>query len=196
MGNLIFATNNENKVTEIRSVLPGFLQILTLKEAGIFQDIPEPWSTLKENAREKSEVIHILTGKECFSEDTGLIVPALDGEPGVKSARYAGEPADNQKNIALLLKNLDGETDRAAYFHTVICLIFDNDYHYFEGKCPGQIIHEERGENGFGYDAVFIPDGSERTFAEMDMEQKNQFSHRKKATQILIEFLNTAYGKA
>lgn len=189
MDTLIFATNNQHKVDEIRKVLGNRFTIMTLKEAGINIDIPEPYPTLEENAREKATVISGLTGKNCFSEDTGLETEALNGEPGVKSARYAGDGRDFSANIDKLLDKLQTTTNRKARFRTVISLIQDGKEYQFEGICPGQIIAEPRGENGFGYDPVFIPEGSDKTFAEMDMEEKNRFSHRKKAMEKLIRFL-------
>jgi XTP/dITP diphosphohydrolase len=193
---LIFATNNQNKVVEIKSALTEGLEIITLQEAGINIDIPEPHNTLEENATEKSTVIHNLTQQNCFSEDTGLEVAALNGEPGVRSARYAGEPSDGKKNIALLLKNMQNIDARNAQFKTVISLIVDNTEYQFTGICPGKIIHEEMGEMGFGYDAIFVPDGSDKTFAQMAMEEKNKYSHRKKALAKLIDFLNNYNGKS
>jgi XTP/dITP diphosphohydrolase len=195
MTTLIFATNNQHKIKEIRSVLNDGFNIITLQEAGIDIDIPEPYDTLRENALEKSSVIHTLTGKNCFSEDTGLEVEALNGEPGVKSARYAGEACDNEKNIEKLLMNLQDIPQRKARFKTVISLLLDDRQYFFEGTCEGQISSHPSGDHGFGYDAVFIPDGSNKTFAEMNMEEKNMFSHRKKATQQLIAFLNDRDGK-
>lgn len=192
---LIFATNNANKIAEIKSVLVNVLEIVTLAEAGIKIDIPEPYNTLEENAREKASVINNLTNENCFSEDTGLEVAALNNEPGVRSARYAGEEADNKKNIALLLKNLSNITNRHAQFKTVICLLINKKEYFFTGICKGKIINEQRGEMGFGYDAVFIPDGGDKTFAEMTMEQKNKYSHRKKALLKLTDFLNSYNGK-
>lgn len=189
MDTLIFATNNQHKVEEIRRVLGSRFHIITLQEAGIDIDIPEPHATLEENAREKAMVIHLLTGKNCFSEDTGLEIEALNGEPGVKSARYAGDGRDFSANIDKLLDKLAGATNRKARFRTVISLLLENKEYQFEGICNGQIIAGRRGTNGFGYDPVFIPDGSEKTFAEMDMEEKNRFSHRKKAMEKLIQFL-------
>lgn len=191
MDTLIFATNNQNKVTEIRSVLGSRFHIITLKEAGIDIDIPEPHDTLEANASEKSQTIYRLTGKNCFSEDTGLETEALNGEPGVKSARYAGDDRSFDSNITKLLDKLENEPNRKARFRTVISLIIDGKETLFEGICNGQIITERRGTKGFGYDPVFVPDGSEQTFAEMDMEGKNIFSHRKKAMEKLIHFLNS-----
>ena len=187
---LIFATNNQNKVNEIKKVVSGDIDIIPLKEAGIDKDIPEPYDTLEENASTKSKTIFEMTGKDCFSEDTGLEVVALNGAPGVKSARYAGESADSEKNIDKLLHELKYKDDKSAQFRTVISLLLDGKEYFFEGICEGKIIEERRGTDGFGYDSVFIPEGSESTFAEMTMEEKNKFSHRKKATQQLIDFLN------
>ncbi|MGG9960713.1 RdgB/HAM1 family non-canonical purine NTP pyrophosphatase [Ferruginibacter sp. SUN106] len=191
MDTLIFATNNQNKVDEIRLVLGNRFNIITLKEAGIDIDIPEPHDTLEANATEKSGVIHRLTQKNCFSEDTGLEAEALNGEPGVKSARYAGEGRSFENNIEKLLQNLAGKSNRNARFKTIISLILNDKEYFFEGICPGVIIAEKRGRNGFGYDPVFIPDGSSKTFAEMTMEEKSVFSHRKKAMEKLVGFLNS-----
>jgi XTP/dITP diphosphohydrolase len=193
---LIFATNNQNKVAEIKSALSEGLEIITLKEAGIDIDIPEPHNTLEENATEKSTVIHNLTQQNCFSEDTGLEVAALKGEPGVRSARYAGDDANNKNNITLLLQNMQNVNERNAQFKTVISLMLDDVEHQFTGICTGKIIHEEIGEMGFGYDAIFVPDGDEKTFAQMTMEEKNKYSHRKKALAKLIDFLNNYNGKS
>lgn len=189
MQQLTFATNNQNKVEEVRKVLQGAFNIITLKEAGITINIPEPHHTLEANATEKSTTIYALTGNDCFSEDTGLFVPALNNEPGVKSARYAGEHATNEENIAKLLQNLEGIPDTSAYFKTVISLIINGKEHQFEGICNGKIINVKKGCNGFGYDAVFIPNGSKFTFAEMQIDEKSSFSHRKKAMKKMIAFL-------
>ena len=192
---LIFATNNQNKIAEIKTALSGGLEIVTLKEAGINIEIEEPFDTLEDNAREKATVISDITKQNCFSEDTGLEVTALRGAPGVRSARYAGDEADNKKNIALLLKNMEGITERDAQFKTVICLLLNNQEYLFTGICKGKINDVEQGNMGFGYDAVFTPDGADKTFAEMAMEEKNKYSHRKKALQQLINFLNEYNGK-
>ncbi|MEI7734663.1 MAG: RdgB/HAM1 family non-canonical purine NTP pyrophosphatase [Ferruginibacter sp.] len=191
MNTLIFATNNQNKVEEVRLVLGDTFNIITLKEAGIDIDISEPHNTLEANATEKSTVIHTITNKNCFSEDTGLEVEALNGAPGVKSARYAGEGRSFESNIEKLLQNLEPHQNKKARFRTVISLILDDKEYLFEGICPGTIIHDKRGSNGFGYDPVFIPEGSSKTFAEMSMEEKSMFSHRKKAMEKLIHFLST-----
>jgi len=191
---LIFATNNPNKVREIRKVIGDKLQILSLKEAGIIIEIPEPHHTLEDNALEKAQTILHLTGKNCFSEDSGLEVEALHGAPGVKSARFAGEHATNEQNIALLLDKMEGQINRRARFRTVIALMWEHETFYFEGTCPGTITYRPSGTDGFGYDPVFIPEGSERSFGQMSLEEKNLFSHRKKATTKLIEFLKTKIG--
>ena len=192
---LIFATNNQNKVEEINSAVGNKIEIISLKDAGINIDIPEPHATLSENASEKSKTIHQLTGKNCFSEDTGLEIDALNGEPGVKSARYAGDEKIFQKNIDKVLNKLTGIYNRNAKFRTVISLILNEREYFFEGFCNGEIITKQRGENGFGYDSIFKPQGSEKTFAEMTLEEKNIFSHRKKAADKLIIFLQKFYGK-
>ena len=191
MDTLIFATNNQNKVDEIRLVLGNRFNIITLKEAGIDIDIPEPHDTLEAIATEKSGVIQRLTQKNCFSEDTGLEVAALNGEPGVKSARYAGEGRSFENNIDKLLLNLQGTSNRNARFKTVISLIINKKEYLFEGICMGMITTERKGSSGFGYDPVFIPTGSSSTFAEMTMEEKSKFSHRKKAVEQLVEFLSS-----
>lgn len=187
---LIFATNNQHKVDEIRAVIDKELEIVTLKEAGIDIDIPEPFQTLEENASAKAKTIYEMTSTSCFSEDTGLEVSALNGEPGVKSARYAGDNRSFDANIEKLLTNLADKTDRTAQFRTVISLIIDGEQTQFEGVCKGKIIENRKGGQGFGYDPVFIPEGSAKTFAEMDTKEKGIFSHRRKATDKLVAFLN------
>jgi XTP/dITP diphosphohydrolase len=189
MYELLFATNNAHKVQEIQPLLPPDIKVLSLKDAGIDVDIEEPYETLEENAVEKASVIHALTGKNCFSEDTGLEVEALNGAPGVRSARYSGEKATHAENIELLLKNLEGNSHRAARFRTVIALQWNENMHLFEGICPGTIISEKQGEKGFGYDPIFIPDGADKTFGEMSADEKAQFSHRAKALEKLVYFL-------
>ena len=189
MEKLIFATNNQHKVDEVRIVLGDIFDIITLKDAGINIDIPEPHDTLEANATEKSITIYKMTNKSCFSEDTGLEVIALNGAPGVKSARYAGENRSFEDNIDKLLNNLSSSVKRNAQFRTVISLIINGEERQFEGICKGVILNERRGNEGFGYDAVFMPDGSNQSFGEMTMEQKGLFSHRKKAMVKLIDYL-------
>ena len=192
---IIFATNNQYKVDEIRLALPTNFSIITLKEADINIDIPEPHNTLQDNAAEKARTIHNLAKTNCFSEDTGLEVYSLNNEPGVHSARYAGEEKSFDKNIDKLLANLKNSSDRKARFRTVICLILNNKEYFFEGLCEGEIRIERRGSRGFGYDPIFIPTGSGKTFAEMSMDEKNRFSHRKKAMDKLVTFLNNYYKR-
>jgi XTP/dITP diphosphohydrolase len=186
---LIFATNNRHKTEEIQAAAGDQIRIITLMEAGITIDIPEPYETLLENALEKSHVIHRLTGRDCFSEDTGLEVDALHGEPGVRSARYAGDENSAEKNIRKLLAALGNTTVRTARFRTVIALILQGKETIFEGVCEGRITQAPRGTLGFGYDPVFIPEGSGKTFAEMTMAEKNVYSHRKKALDKLVLYL-------
>lgn len=189
MVTLVFATHNAHKVAEIQAAIGHQLKVVSLKEAGITQEIPEPHPTLEGNAREKSQTIYQLTGQNCFSEDTGLEVDALQGAPGVKSARYAGEKASFTENVVKLLSEMKDRSERRARFRTVVSLIWEGQEVQFEGICEGQIIQEARGTEGFGYDPVFQPEGSEKTFAEMSLEEKNRFSHRKKAAAKLVTFL-------
>jgi XTP/dITP diphosphohydrolase len=198
---LIFATNNEHKAEEMRYAFGNKFEILTLKEAGIDIDIPEPHDTLEENASEKSGTIYRLTKTNpiaigCFSEDTGLEVHALNGEPGVKSARYAGDNKSFDANIEKLLSNLEGNPNRKARFRAIVSLIIDRKETLFEGICEGKIINEKKGSLGFGYDPVFVPDGATKTFAEMGLEEKNKFSHRTKAAEKLVAFLTNLKIKA
>lgn len=194
---LVFATNNDNKVKEIRSMLGDAFRIITLREAGIDIDIPEPHDTLEANAREKSETIYRMTGQNSFSEDTGLEVDALNGEPGVLSARYAGEQKSAEDNMTKVLQLLDNKTNRKARFRTVISLILDGKEHQFEGVAEGTILTARKGGKGFGYDPIFQPDGSEKAFAEMELAEKNQYSHRGKAFRKLIDFLQQEqHGKS
>jgi XTP/dITP diphosphohydrolase len=188
---IIFATNNQNKILEVRSLIKNdSLIIRTLEEEGIDIDIAEPFPTLEDNAKQKASVINKLSQKDCFAEDTGLFVKALGGAPGVKSARYAGEEKADEKNIKLLLHNLLDVKDRLAYFKTVICLVWNKEFYFFEGICEGRIISEKKGNFGFGYDPVFVPTASQKTFAEMAIDEKNIFSHRKKALVQLTEFFD------
>jgi XTP/dITP diphosphohydrolase len=186
---LIFATNNRHKVEELQNAIGNEIEIITLHDAGIDIDIPEPYDTLEANASEKSGTIFKLTGMDCFSEDTGLEVDALNGEPGVKSARYAGEGKSFEKNIDKLLEKLSAHANRKARFRTVISLLLSGKEYYFEGTCNGTIEKTRTGTNGFGYDPVFTPAGSNKTFGEMTLEEKGQFSHRKQAADKLVAFL-------
>lgn len=186
---LIFATNNQHKANEINAILGTAFKVCTLREAGIEIDIPEPHATLEENAREKSSTIYRLTARDCFSEDTGLEVEALGGAPGVKSARYAGEHCNTDDNIEKLLTELANQENRKARFRTVISLIENGTEKQFEGICEGAIDWKKNGEQGFGYDPIFIPSGATNSFATMSMDEKNKYSHRKKAVEKLIAYL-------
>jgi XTP/dITP diphosphohydrolase len=189
---LIFASNNAHKLGEFRSAFGSSLEIISLEDAGIQKEIPEPFETLKENAQVKAQTIHQLSGgADCFSEDTGLEVDSLGGEPGVHSARYAGEPVSPANNISKLLRAMTDATNRQAHFITQICLIWEGQEHFFEGRCEGNILRSPDGVEGFGYDPVFMPDGSSKSFANMNMEEKNKYSHRRKAGDLLIAFLKT-----
>ena len=191
MHTIIFATNNEHKIKEIQSLVGSDFTIITLQQAGIDIDIPEPHNTLQENAYEKAITIENITKQNCFSEDTGLEIEALNGEPGVKSARYAGGDRNFQANIDKVLEKLKGITNRKAQFRTVICLLWNKEVFYFEGICQGTIAETMHGAEGFGYDPIFIPEGSSKSFAEMTMEEKNKFSHRQKAVTQLFTFLHS-----
>jgi len=189
MKQLVFATNNQHKVDEMKHALNGRFEIKSLKEAGINIDIPEPFNTLEENAATKSTTIYNLTNADCFSEDTGLEVEALGGEPGVKSARYAGENASFDDNVTKLLAKMENINNRSAQFKTIISLIIDGKEYLFEGICKGTILSNRQGEKGFGYDPIFTPEGSYKSFADMNMEEKNVYSHRRKAADKLVTFL-------
>ena len=191
MRKFIFASNNKHKAEEIRAVLGTDFDIITLREAGINIEIPEPHETLTENAREKSMVIHRLTGMDCFSEDTGLEVDALNGAPGVKSARYAGEKANADDNLQKLLAEMKGIANRSARFRTVISLVLNGQEYIFEGDCEGTITGSAFGTGGFGYDPVFMPAHYDKTFAELGIEVKSAISHRKKAIQKMTKFLGS-----
>jgi XTP/dITP diphosphohydrolase len=186
---LIFATNNENKVKEFKSLVGAEFEIITLQDAGIDIDIPEPHDTLEANATEKSTTIHRMTQTNCFAEDTGLEIAALNGAPGVLSARYAGEQKSSSDNIARVLREMEGQANRQAQFRTVISLILDNKEYQFEGISKGAITIAVQGSEGFGYDPVFVPEGATKTFAEMELAEKNQYSHRARAFQKFADFL-------
>ncbi len=186
---LVFATNNKHKLEEVSAILGPEFELVTPAGCGITEDIPETQPTLEGNALQKARYIHERTGLDCFADDTGLEVAALGGDPGVRSARYAGDRHDFDENTSLLLKNLEGAPDRSARFRTVIALILDGREYLFDGTVNGRIIPEYRGTGGFGYDPVFIPDGSGETFAEMNPAQKNAVSHRARAVEKLNTFL-------
>lgn len=189
MKKIVFATNNKHKLDEIRKISEEKLEILSLNDINCRTDIPETGTTLEENALIKARFVKDNFGYDCFADDTGLEVKALDGAPGVYSARYAGEDCRAEDNIRKLLTNLEGISDRRAAFRTVIALLIGDEQYFFEGAIHGKIIDEKRGESGFGYDPVFVPDGYEQTFAELGEDTKNNISHRAIATTKLIRFL-------
>ena len=190
MMKLVFSTGNLNKANEIKSMLPEDTELLTLKDLDLEDDIPETAPTLEGNAKLKAKYVVEHYNIDCFADDTGLEVYCLNNEPGVISARYAGEQKSSEDNIKLLLSRLIEKNDRRARFRTVIALHLDGNLHTFEGIVEGKIIHEKRGEKGFGYDPIFVPDGYDITFAEMSLNEKNMISHRAKAFAKMIEFLN------
>ena len=187
---LIFATNNRHKLTEVSQILGTQLTLTTLGECGITEEIPETSPTIEGNALQKARYVWERTHQSCFADDTGLEVEALDGAPGVHSARYATDGHDFDANVTLLLHNLEGEENRAARFRTVVALIIDGKEYLFEGIVNGHITHERHGEGGFGYDPVFVPEGEELTFAEMSPEAKNAISHRGRAMTRLAAWLS------
>lgn len=187
---IVFATHNAHKVSEVQAVLGSEYQLVTATEAGITEEIPETQPTIEGNALQKARYVYEHTGLNCFADDTGLEVEALNGAPGVYSARYAGEHVSYADNNVLLLKNLAGCENRKARFRTVIALIVDGKEYLFEGRVEGAIATEPHGEGGFGYDPLFIPEGSQLTFAEMSSEAKNKISHRGRAVAKLVAFLH------
>lgn len=191
--NLIFATDNKNKVYEINRLISDnlFFRVITKSEAGIPEPIEETGSTILENALLKANYITEKYRLDCFSEDTGLVVDSLGGEPGVYSARYAGPENNSERNIELLLQRLENKEDRSAKFVTIIVLNIQDKQFIFEGEVKGIILYQKRGDNGFGYDPVFQPDGFDKSFAEMDTDTKSKISHRGIATAKLINFLNS-----
>ena len=188
---IVFATNNAHKLSEVQAVLGDAFTLLTPRDCGVEEDIPEEQQTLEGNASQKSHYLHGRTGLDCFADDTGLEVEALGGAPGVHSARYATDGHDFAANNRLLLKNLEGAENRRARFRTVISLILGGEEHLFEGVVEGRIIDREAGHEGFGYDPLFIPDGYAKTFAEMTTDEKNAVSHRARAVRKLAEFLRS-----
>lgn len=187
--NLVFATNNKHKVEEIKAKLDGLCSIHTLFEIGCTDEIPEEQDTIEGNASQKSHYLYEKYGCDCFSDDTGLEVEALNGEPGVYSARYAGPQKNSEDNMDKLLKKLESETNRKARFRTVISLIISGEEHLFEGIVEGEILTERHGKGGFGYDPIFRPLGYNGSFAELSLEQKNAISHRGKAVEKLYDYL-------
>ena len=188
---LVFATNNLNKLSEIRSLIPPQIEILSLKDINCKDDLPETCNTLEGNALQKALYVFDNYGFNCFADDTGLEVDILGGEPGVYSARYAGEDCNSENNINKLLKKMNGKKERGASFRTVIALVIQAEHTLFEAHCRGIITKRKSGVEGFGYDPVFIPNGFDKTFAEMSKHQKGAISHRGQAVKKLVAFLST-----
>ena len=187
---ICFATNNPKKIEEVKAALGDSFEIVSLKEIGCLDELPETGDTLEHNAFQKAKYVKEHFGVDCFADDTGLEVDALEGEPGVYSGRYAGEPRSDERNIDLLLKNLENTTLRTARFKTVIALLLGEEEYKFEGVAEGEILRSRTGAGGFGYDPVFLPKGYSRSFAEMNLTEKNKISHRGKAVSELISFLS------
>jgi len=186
---LIFATHNQNKALEIATQLPFNVELTTLSELDYYDEIPETGSTLEENARIKSEFVAKKFKENCFADDTGLEVETLNGEPGVYSARYAGEARNSEANMDLLLKKLEGKENRNAQFKTIISLFWEGKFYEFEGIVKGKILKERKGNKGFGYDPIFQPDEATCSFAEMDLGEKNKISHRARAIEKMLKFI-------
>lgn len=190
---LVFATNNRHKLDEVRAIVGDRVEVLSLNDIGCHDDIPETADTLQGNALIKARYIHEKFGVDCFADDTGLEVEALDGAPGVYSARYAGEECDSEANMQKLLQNLTGKSNRNAQFRTVIALIIKGEEKLFNGIVKGTITEEKRGDSGFGYDPVFVPEGFSESFAQMSGDMKNSISHRYRATLELSNYLKENY---
>lgn len=188
---LCFATNNRHKIEEIAQLVGNTFQIVSLQDIGCHEELPETHDTIEENAFEKAEYVWQHFNVSCFADDSGVEVEALNGAPGVNTAFYAGPQRDANNNMNLLLKNLEGHPNRSACFRTCIALIINGEKHLFEGRVNGRIIEQKQGSGGFGYDPIFMPDGFNKTFAEMTIEEKGVISHRGKAVQKLINFLQT-----
>lgn len=188
---LIFATHNKNKLKEVKSLVPSSIELLSLDEINFSDEIAETADTIEGNALLKSKTIYEKTGVNCFADDSGLLVDALNGAPGVYSARYAGEQKNDQDNMRKLLHELKDIPNKKAHFKTAMVLFIDGKEYLFEGQIEGKIITEKQGTNGFGYDPIFVPDGYNETFAQLDSEIKNKISHRARALQKMLEFLKT-----
>ncbi len=186
---IVFATNNQHKLDEIKKISKGQLEILSLSDINCHEDIPETGNTLKENALIKAKFVKDKFGLDCFADDSGLEVDALNNAPGIYSSRYAGPDCNSEDNMQKLLQDLQGKENRSAQFRTVIALIMNGEEHYFEGIIKGDIIHQKKGTNGFGYDPIFKPSGYDKTFGELPEEIKNSLSHRAIATKKLVAFL-------
>jgi XTP/dITP diphosphohydrolase len=188
MQELVIASNNDGKIKEIRSIIGG-IKLLSLKDIGFTNEIPEPYDSFEKNAHTKADTIYKYCGKNVFADDSGICANALNGAPGVFSARYAGTKATDETNLDKLLHELKDKTDRSGYYKAVICLIWSGQAYFFEGICSGTILDARRGNGGFGYDPVFVPDGYEQTFAELPLNIKNEISHRGIAVRKMAAFL-------
>jgi len=187
---IIFATNNQNKLKEVQAQLPDEIKLISLKDIGCYEDIPETQNTIEGNAIQKANYIKMKYNKDCFADDTGLEVMALNGAPGVHSARYAGPEKNSKKNIEKLLLSLDKTANRSAQFKTVIALHYKGELIQFEGICKGKITRTAKGSGGFGYDPIFKPSVKDKTFAELTLKEKNEIGHRGIAVAKLIAFFN------
>jgi XTP/dITP diphosphohydrolase len=192
---LVFATQNQNKVNELKQLMPDFIELLSLKEIDCDDDIPETSNKLMGNASQKSNYIYNKFGLNCFADDTGLEIEGLNYEPGVYSARYAGPQKNSEDNMNLVLDKLQNSINRKARFKTAISLIINGEEHLFEGVCNGEITKGKSGNKGFGYDPIFKPNGHNVTFADMSLDEKNKISHRGKAVKLLVDFLKDMVDK-
>ncbi len=186
---IIFATSNQHKLKEVKSIALSGIEIVSLKEIGFEGELPETHETIEENSLEKAEYLSKKFNTTCFAEDTGLIIDAINGEPGVYSARYAGENATFDDNVNKVLSKMEGKENRMARFKTVITYYLQGNYVQFEGITEGEILNERKGTEGFGYDPIFVPEGSTKAYAEMTLEEKNKFSHRKKSFDLFANHL-------
>lgn len=192
MQQLVIASNNKGKITEIRQMMQK-VELLSLQDIGFTDDIPEPYHTFEENAHTKADAINRFCGKNVFADDSGLCIHHLNGEPGVDSAHYSGV-RDDEQNLQRVLRELHGVADRRAHYKAIVCLLWNGEVHYFEGICEGDIIKEKRGDGGFGYDPIFVPDGFLQTFAELPPSVKNEISHRGKAIRKMVSFIDSKLG--
>ena len=188
---LVFATNNINKIKEVQRLIPKHIKLLSLEDIGCFEDIPETQNSIEGNAIQKANFIKEHYGYDCFADDTGLEVKCINNEPGVYSARYAGEQKNSNDNMNKLLKKLEKKSNRSAQFKTIIALSINDKLKTFTGICEGEIAKTKHGNNGFGYDPIFIPNNYNLTFAEMNLDLKNKIGHRGKAVELLVQFLNS-----
>jgi XTP/dITP diphosphohydrolase len=193
MHELVIASNNAGKIREIKQMISN-IDLRSLAEVGFINEIEEPYQTFEENAKVKAETIHRFSGKNVFADDSGICLNALNGAPGVNSAYFAGLPRGDERNLQKVLEVLKDKSDRTAYYKALICLIWDGEVHYFEGICNGRIAEEKVGNEGFGYDPIFIPDGYEKTFGQLPPEVKNEISHRGKAIRKMVAFLKEKTG--